>query len=84
MKSVCWTRFWPNPSKWSTHQKTLDERPLIVPVEGIISPATIIRIPGEGMPRTESGGRGDLYVKFNISFPSFISQEDKDVLEQIL
>jgi DnaJ-class molecular chaperone len=69
----------------SSKQQTLDKKPLIVPVEGIVSPSTIIKLPREGMPKPESkGGRGDLYVKFNIEFPSFISQEDKKILEEIL
>ena len=54
-------------------------------MEGIVNPSTIVKIEGEGMPvRGTPGCRGDLFVKFNIVFPSFISFEDKHLLAEIL
>lgn len=35
----------------------------------IIRPNDTIRIPGEGMPRYKTDGRGDLYVVFDVEFP---------------
>ncbi|KAL8708450.1 MAG: hypothetical protein Q9220_006674 [cf. Caloplaca sp. 1 TL-2023] len=36
---------------------------------GPLKPASIIKIPGEGMPHKKSELRGDLYLIFNIDFP---------------
>ena len=53
-----------------------------MPVEGIITPETRIRLPGRGLPR--SAGRGDLVVSFELRFPEFLSLEQKQHLAELL
>jgi DnaJ homolog subfamily B member 4 len=52
---------------------TLDGRLIKVPVDHLITPKTVLKIEGEGMPIINQGGdpldapkRGDMYVKFDI------------------
>ena len=42
-----------------------------------------IRIPGEGMPRFNASGRGDLYVKLVIKQPKKLSAKTKKLLEEL-
>lgn len=58
---------------------------VVVPVSDIIHPQKVVRIEGEGM--VVDGWdvvRGNLYVKFDIIFPEFISLENKKVIERAL
>jgi len=67
---------------------TLDGRKLYVPLDEVISPKSVKLVKGEGMPiynkdefKVEHFGKpqqkGDLFIKFEIKFPNFISDEDK-------
>ncbi|OHT08228.1 DnaJ subfamily B member 5 [Tritrichomonas foetus] len=49
----------------------------------VIKPGTSVKYAGQGMTRRQ-GGRGDLYVKFDVVYPDKIDPEIKDVLLQIL
>jgi len=59
---------------------TLDGRLLKVPVDHLITPKTVIKIDGEGMPIIGSADpldlpkRGDMYVKFDIKFPKNLTE----------
>ncbi len=66
--------------------KFLDDKEILVPVTDIINPKTVIRIEKQGLIRdtNESQIRGDLYVKFMIEFPKFLSYENKELLKEIL
>ena len=56
-----------------------------MPVSEIITPTTVIKIDGKGIPESKSAQLpGDLYIKFHIIFPEFISLEDKKALGAIL
>lgn len=51
----------------------------------VLSPQTVERIPGGGMPISkEPGSYGDLLVKFDIIFPSILGQKDQQILKSIL
>ncbi len=51
----------------------------------IVSPKTVKRLSGCGMPLSKYPGRyGDLIVKFDILFPSILKAEDKTMLKSIL
>ena len=53
------------------HFKTLDGRSININLDTMITPQTVHEIIGEGMPKLDgSGTKGDLYIKFNIQFPS--------------
>jgi hypothetical protein len=62
-------------------------------MDEVICPATIKLIENEGMPIEDkdplaalrkSYQKGNLYIKFNILFPTFIPEEDKQKLKNIL
>ena len=59
---------------------TLDNRKIAISIDEIISPSTVKKVPGEGMPiykkelsvRDLEIEKGDLYIKFHIIFPEYI------------
>lgn len=55
----------------------------MVPVQGTVSPATRVKVPGHGLPLAGSR-RGDLTVEFRIIFPEFLTLEQKEKLKEIL
>jgi len=73
---------------------TLDSRKLFIPMDVVISPKTIKQIKGEGMPINDENAskvenfnkplpKGDLYIKFDISFPNSIEEEQKREIKRI-
>ena len=73
--------------------KTLDGRILNIPVDEIITPKTVKRVEDEGMPIFEeedekvsvvNGKRGNLFIIFNILFPSELNEEMKLKVVKIL
>lgn len=64
---------------------------MVIPVDEIITPKTIVKIDNEGMPifisRKEDDHlvkRGHLYVKFDIKFPKTLNESQRKRIEQIL
>lgn len=43
----------------------------------------LFRLAGLGMPRLQSEGRGDLYVKVRVTLPEQLSEQEKALLEQL-
>lgn len=43
----------------------------------------VVKIAGEGMPRYEKEGRGDLHIKYNVAFPKSISSSQAKTLKQM-
>ena len=65
--------------------KTLDGRTLDVPITDIVTPNYVKVVKGEGMPISKTpGARGDLHLKFQVTFPSHISDEKKKALRVAL
>lgn len=65
--------------------RTLDGRTLSVPVNEVVSPGYLKTVPGEGMPISKSpGSKGDLLIKFNVVFPSYIPESKKTQLRALL
>jgi len=51
----------------------------------VIDPNYIHRIPGAGMPKPkEPGSYGDLLIKFNITFPTTLNKEQKELIKRAL
>ena len=49
-----------------------------------VSPTTELKIPGEGMPISDSpSSRGDLIVRFHILWPNDLSDQQKEQLNSI-
>uniref|UniRef100_A0A5B6Z3H3 J domain-containing protein n=1 Tax=Davidia involucrata TaxID=16924 RepID=A0A5B6Z3H3_DAVIN len=64
---------------------TLDGRSLSIPVTDIVSPSYELVIAREGMPiAKEPGNRGDLRIKFEVKFPTRLTQEQKAGLKRAL
>ncbi|GER55954.1 potyviral capsid protein interacting protein 1 [Striga asiatica] len=64
---------------------TLDGRNLTVQVADIVKPGYEMLIRNEGMPISkEPGKNGDLRIKFDIKFPSRLSNEQKSDLRRVL
>jgi len=64
--------------------KTLDNRIVLVPIDQILNQKSVKQVKGEGMPIYGGDKKGDLYLKFNITFPVSISHEIKEELKQLL
>lgn len=70
-------------SKLEIH--TLDGRTLPVPVTEVVSPGHTKVVRGEGMPISKAPGtKGDLVIKFNVVFPSYLSEDKKRQLRSVL
>lgn len=64
---------------------TLDDRVIPVSVSQIVKPDTTIIVPGEGMPLTKTPTqRGDLVVKFSVSYPQQLNDAQRASIRQIL
>lgn len=65
--------------------KTLDGRSLNIPITNIVSPSVERVLAGEGMPVTKAPGKkGNLRLKFDIRFPTFLKDEQKTLIRQAL
>lgn len=63
---------------------TLDGRPISVCCDEIINPNTIKVLPNEGMPTTNKKGRGSLFIKFDIRFPTAIDTDCFNLIKSAL
>ena len=71
---------------------TLDNRKISVAIDEIISPSTVKKVPGEGMPiyqreisvRDLTIKKGDLFIKFHIKFPEYIKPSKKQEITKLL
>lgn len=69
----------------SVNITTLDQRSLCIPVTNIVSPGYELVAAKEGMPITkEPGHKGDLRIKFEVKFPTKLTQEQRAGLKRAL
>ncbi|XP_070659975.1 dnaJ homolog subfamily B member 13 isoform X2 [Bos indicus] len=65
--------------------KTLDDRLLNIPINDIVHPKYFKKVPGEGMPLPEDPTKkGDLFIYFDIQFPTRLTPQKKQMLRQAL
>ncbi|GBF89666.1 hypothetical protein Rsub_02836 [Raphidocelis subcapitata] len=70
--------------------ETLDGRTLDVPLDAIVTPGSVLRVPGEGLPKPGAAGgggggkRGDLLLATELLFPSHLSLQQKLLLRGAL
>ncbi|XP_048954849.1 dnaJ homolog subfamily B member 13 isoform X2 [Canis lupus baileyi] len=65
--------------------KTLDDRLLNIPINDIVHPKYFKKVPGEGMPLPEDPTKkGDLFIFFDIQFPTRLTPQKKQMLRQAL
>lgn len=64
---------------------TLDGRRISLPITNVINPGHELVLPNEGMPISkEPGKKGKLKVKFDVKFPSRLSEDQKSALKKVL
>ena len=51
-------------------------------IESGTQPNSIIKLKGRGLPRQNSGRRGDQYIHVVVEIPKKLSKEQKDLLQQ--
>ncbi|XP_072466987.1 dnaJ homolog subfamily B member 13 isoform X3 [Notamacropus eugenii] len=65
--------------------KTLDDRLLNIPINDIVHPKYFKKVPGEGMPlASDPTKKGDLFILFDIQFPTHLTPTKKQMLKQAL
>lgn len=65
--------------------RTLDGRVLPVAVTEVVAPGATKTVRGEGMPISKAPGtKGDLVIKFNVVFPTHLSEDKKRQLRAVL
>lgn len=63
----------------------LDGHKVTIESNEVISPGQVMKIPKEGMPFYDSPNKkGSLFVKFTVSFPKSVSEQQKKELTQML
>ena len=64
---------------------TIDKRFLPLQLNDIVTPTTVSRQPGEGMPNSRNAGqRGDLVINFDVQFPTSLPPNSKEELSRVL
>ncbi|ORZ07656.1 hypothetical protein BCR42DRAFT_455954 [Absidia repens] len=64
---------------------TLDGRKLKVNnSNAVIQTGQESRVPNEGMPNSKTGKKGDLFVKYEVTFPTSLSAEQKEGIKKLL
>lgn len=53
-------------------------------VQGITKPTEVRKFKGEGMPLHFSTKKGDLYVTFEVLFPTSLTEDQKTKIKEIL
>ncbi|KAA8549101.1 hypothetical protein F0562_000785 [Nyssa sinensis] len=64
--------------------KHLDERLVDISSKGITKPKEVRKFKGEGMPLHFSSKKGDLYVAFEVLFPTSLTEDQKTKIKAVL
>ncbi|KAL0420102.1 UNVERIFIED_CONTAM: DnaJ protein ERDJ3B [Sesamum radiatum] len=64
--------------------KHLDEHLVDISSKGITKPKEVRKFTGEGMPLHFSNKKGDLYVTFEVLFPTSLTEDQKTKIKEIL
>jgi molecular chaperone DnaJ len=60
-----------------------DAREVMVKVEAGAQPGSVVMVKGEGAPRLDRGGRGDLHVMIGVQVPKKLSKNAKRLLQEL-
>jgi molecular chaperone DnaJ len=66
-----------------TQLRLPDEREVRVKVEAGSQPGSVVVVKGEGAPRLDRGGRGDLHVMLSVQVPKKLSKNAKRLLQEL-
>lgn len=61
----------------------LDGRRVRLAKNGVTRPWDVVRVPGEGMPIFEKGGKGNLFVKYTVAFPTEVTEAQAKTLREV-
>ncbi|KAG5627846.1 hypothetical protein H5410_013064 [Solanum commersonii] len=64
--------------------KHLDDHLVDISSKGITKPKEVRKFKGEGMPLHYSNKKGDLYIKFEVLFPTSLTEEQKKQIKEVL
>ena len=62
---------------------TPDDKQLDVNVPAGIQPGQLIKCNGYGLPKGQTTFRGDLYIRFDVSIPKGLTEEDRDIIKTL-
>lgn len=57
--------------------------PLSIRVQPGTQPGTLIRLRGKGVPHVRGSGRGDQYVRIQLTIPTHLSRRQRELLEEL-
>ena len=57
--------------------------PLSIRIQPGTQPGTLIRLHGKGVPHVRGNGRGDEYVRVQLTIPTHLSRRQKELLEEL-
>ncbi|MEK7544140.1 MAG: J domain-containing protein [Patescibacteria group bacterium] len=57
--------------------------PLSIRVQPGTQPGTLIRLRGKGVPNVRGNGRGDQYVRIQLTIPTHLSRRERELLEEL-
>ena len=63
--------------------ETLEGEKVLLKIPAGTQVGTVLRIPGKGLPRTNSSARGDLMVRVSISVPKKVTDEERELLMKL-
>jgi len=66
-----------------TKLKLPDDREVVVKVEAGAQPGSVVVVKGEGAPRLDRAGRGDLHVMLSVQIPKKLSKNAKRLLQEL-
>jgi DnaJ-class molecular chaperone len=61
---------------------TIDE-PVKIRIQPGTQPGTLIRLRGKGVPHVRGNGRGDQYVKIQLTVPTHLTHRQREILEEL-
>lgn len=57
--------------------------PLSIRIQPGTQPGTLIRLRGKGVPQVQGNGRGDQYVRVQLTIPTHLSRRQRELLEEL-
>ena len=60
--------------------ETLEGEKAVLTIPAGTQVGTVLRMPGKGLPRVNSGIRGDLLVRVSVEVPKKVSEEERELL----
>ena len=63
--------------------ETLEGEKVLLRIPAGTQVGTVLRIPGKGLPRTNSSARGDLMVRVSVTVPKKVTDEERELLMKL-